>query len=426
LREAKWKAWKAWASARVACDQGLVARPLALYVQATELACPAAYLDAAEFAWHLNRNLERLAPIYQRHARSFGLAPDAYPTHLPGTKIGPEGWEFVLNCLLAASAGAPGRLDIRQKIADLLEERGRFGEALAWRQGIEATDSASPGNSMPAVDAAALAGEQARMLLDEGKAGDVLPKYAESLTPYHETDVPTQYELVGNHKLVLHEQCYYVIPRDIREFFISEATVYRLTGIGRHSRRRIPPWLFSLLLPCVSRLRNLRTKVEEWCASAAIIGAAMVTEYGERVLQSPAWAARSRRESAISVRSVRAMRRIDRAGPPDAHGRFHVGSNRQMCAMKGQCDRFIQTARAPIDHLTRMIFKIGWSRYAVQGVATAHSREAALALIAKISNARHAGDGAEPRVVRARLTRTSTWDRKAERVTDRPSIVAKD
>jgi len=140
LREAKWKAWKAWASARVACDQGLVARPLALYVQATELACPAAYLDAAEFAWHLNRNLERLAPIYQRHALSFGLAPDAYPIHLPGTKIGPEGWEFVLNCLLAASAGAPGRLDIRQKIADLLEERGRFGEALAWRQGIEATD----------------------------------------------------------------------------------------------------------------------------------------------------------------------------------------------------------------------------------------------------------------------------------------------
>src|SRR5262249_52833141 len=122
-------------------------RPLALFVEATELAPLMVYLDAAEFAWSLNRSLERLVPIYQRHARSFGLAPDAYPIYLPGTKIGPEGWEFGLNCLLAANVSAPSRLDIQEMIADVLEERERFGEALAWRHGVEAADP-GVGNSM--------------------------------------------------------------------------------------------------------------------------------------------------------------------------------------------------------------------------------------------------------------------------------------
>jgi hypothetical protein len=416
LREAKWKAWKAWASAKVACDQGLVARPLGLFVQAIELATPAVYLDAAEFAWNVNRNLDRLAPIYQRHARSFGLAEDAYPICLPGTKIGPAGWEFVLNCLLAARVSAPSRLDIREKIADLLEERGRFGEALPWRQGIEAAVPGSLGNSMPAVDAAVLAREQARTLLAEGKAADALPKYAASLKSYHVTDVPAQYELVGNHKLVLHEQCYYVIPRDIQEFIISEATVYRLTGIGRRSRRRIPPWLFALLFPCVSLLRRLRTKAREWRAGAGNLGAAMVAEYGPRTVR-PAYKIRPRLRRRGAARVV---------APPYARPSSHLGSDRRMRAMEEQRDRFIQTAKAPIDHLKRMIFRISWSRYAVQGVVTAHSREAALALIAKISNVPLAADEAEPRVARRRLTRTRTLDRKPEPVIDRPSILAED
>jgi hypothetical protein len=415
LREARWKAWKAWASAKVACDQGLVARPLGLFVQAIELASPPVYLDAAEFAWNLNRNLEQLAPIYQRHARSFGLAEDAYPIYLPGTKIGPEGRDFVLKCLLAASACAPSRLDVREKIADLLEERGRFGEALPWRQGIEAADRAYPGNSPPAVDAGVLAREQARALLAEGKAGDALSKYAASLTSYHVTDVPMQYELVGNHKLVLHEQCYYVVPRDIQEFMISEGIVYRLAGIGRHSTRRLPPWLFALLFPCVSLLRRLKTKAREWRAGASV-GAAMVAEYGQRTVRL-ASKIRPRLRRRVAARAV---------APPCARRSSRPGSDRRMHAMEGQHHRLIQTAKAPIDHLRRMIFKIGWSRYAVLEVVTAPSREAALALIAKISNLPLAGDGAEPRVVRRRLIHTSALDRKPERVTDRPSILADD
>jgi tetratricopeptide (TPR) repeat protein len=633
LREAERKAWKAWASAKVACDQGLVARPLWLFVQATELASPAVNLDAAEFALNLNRNLERLAPIYQRHARSFGLAEDAYPIYLPETKIGPEGWEFVLNCLLAANVSAPSRLDIQDQIADLLEERGRLGEALAWRNGIEVTDLSSLGNSMaigrllaktghiadavahyrrinaqrpdnaevllrlvsiysaekeksnllaavdridralavaekrsdaeyqafflglvlaivrqwpispsrellhrlrrrcdrllltdqssvcvlfadallglvesdfgrsarprlckatieveraktatdiptkaaetvaeaanyarvlishpgfpgrereplPAVNAAVLAREQARTLLGEGKAGDALPKYAASLKSYHVTDVPTQYELVGNHKLVLHEQCYYLIPRDVQEFMIWEGTVYRLTGIGRHTRRHIPGWLISLLFPCVSPLRNLRTKAREWSVSAAIVGAAMVVEYGHRMVQSVAWAGRIGRKpaKAISRRAVRAMRRIDGAVPqlrsllrpavrlaytlryclrrrrheravvrPHADRRFHPLFNRRLRpVLKAQHDRLVQTAKVLTDHLKRVIFKIIWRRYAVEGVVTAPRREAALALFAKISNVPLAGDEGEPRVVRrARLTRTSPWGPEA-------------
>ena len=56
----------------------------------------------------------------------------------------------------------------------------------------------------------------------------------------------------------------------------------------------------------------------------------------------------------------------------------------QMRATKGQGDRFIQTANAPTGCLKRMIFKIVWRHYAVQGGATARSREAALALIANL------------------------------------------
>jgi hypothetical protein len=624
LREAERKAWKAWASAKIACDRGLIARPLSLFVEATELAPLVVYLDAAEFALRLNRSLERLTPIYQRHARSFGLAPDTYPIYLPGTKIGPEGWEFVLNCLLAANVTAPGRLDVQEKIADLLEERGRFGEALAWRHGVEAADPKCLGNSMaigrllaksghladaeaqylriewktphnvevllrlacilpegektkllsvvdridqaltlaegrsdigyevlflglilemvrqrpippsrellqrlrgrcdkllranqpsvcilfadallaltendfaasarprlckatieferasastdipekametvvqaanyarvlishpgfpsrereplPAVDAAVLAREQARTLLDEGKASDALPKYAASLKAYYVTDVPTQYELVGDHKLVLHEQRYYAFPRDVREFIIRDGTVYRLTGIGRHTKRRIPAWLISLVFPYVGTVRNLRAKAQEWKARVTGISAAIIAEYGPQILRPVTRAARIARPpaKAIARRAVAAMRWIDGAVPqirtilrPAVHlaykiwyGWFRRKSEAAIVRpyalsrsrlwlgrwlrpmMREQRDRFIQTAKALTYDLKRMIFKISWSRYAVKGVVTAHRREAALALIAKISNAQLAGDGAEPRVVRRpRLTR---------------------
>ena len=630
LRETERRAWKAWASAKAACDQGLVARPLSLFVEATEGGSVVVYLDAAEFALNLNRSLERLAPIYQRHARSFGLAPDAYPIYLPGTKIGPEGWEFVLNCLLAANTSTPGRLDIQEKIADVLEERGRFGEALAWRRGIEAADPRSYGNSMaiggllaksghladadahylrveaqrpncigvllrllsifreegkkskllsvtdridreltleerrsdidyqvfllglileivrqwpispsgellqrlrrrcdklmeadqssvsvplsdallafiesdfarsarsrlcqatikvereidipekaaqtiaeaanyarvlishpgfpsrereplPAINAAVLAREQARTLLDEGKAGDALPKYAASLKTYYVTDVPTQYELVGGYKLVLHEQCYYAFPRDIQEFMIWEGMVYRLTGFGRHTKRRIPAWLISLLFPYVGLFRNLAAKAREWKAGAFRVGGALVAECGLRILQSVAWAGRIGRSSAkaIFLRAVAAIRWIDRAVPqfrpfvrpairlackicygllrtalgrknksgrtvlrPQEWGIFRVWySHRWRSIMREQRDRSRQMVKALTYNLKRMIFKISWRRYAVQDVVTAHRREAALALIAKISNVPPAADGAGPRVVRrARLTRIS-------------------
>jgi tetratricopeptide (TPR) repeat protein len=633
LRETERKAWKAWASAKAACDQGLVARPLSLFVEATKLAPTVVYLDAAEFALNLNRSLERLAPIYQRHARSFDLAPDTYPIYLPGTKIGPEGWEFVLNCLLAANVAEPSRLGVREKIADVLEERGRFGEALAWRHGVEAADPESYGNSMaigqllaksghladaeahylrieaqrphnvevllrlisifpeegekfkllsvvdridreltleerrssidhqvfflglileivrqwpisasrellqrlrtrcdkltragqsnvrilltdaflafiesdfdrsarprlckatieveradtsidipekaaemvaeaanyarvlisnpgfpsreyeplPEINAAVLAREQARTLLDEGKAGDALPKYAVSLKAYYVTDVPMQYELVGDHKLVLHEQCYYAFPRSIREFMIWEGTVYRLTGIGRHTKRRIPAWLMSLLFPYLGLFRNLAAKAREWKARAASVGAAIVLEYGARILQSVRWAVRIGRSSgkAIRLRAVAAMRRIDRAVPqlrpflrpavrlackiwygslrtalgrkiesgraalrPYVGGVFRLWYNpRLRSIIRGRRDRLLQMVKALTYSLKRMIFKISWSRYTVQGVVTAHRREAALGLIAKISNVPLAADGAGSRVVRrARLTRIS-------------------
>jgi hypothetical protein len=627
LRQAERKAWRTWANAKLACERGLVARPLSLFVEATELAPLMVYLDAAEFAWRLNGSLERLAPIYQRHARSFGLAPDAYPIYLPGTKIGPEGWEFVLNCLLAANVSAPGRLDVRERIADLLEERGRFVEALAWRRGVEAADPESHDNAMaigrllaksghlagaeahylrieaqkphnvevllrlislipedgekskllsvvdwidrefslaekssgidsevfllglvleivrqrllspprellqclrkrcdklleagqpslcilladallaflesdfavsarrrlckatiaaeraatsidiskktdepiaeaanyarafisrpvfpsrereplPAVNAAVLAREQARALLDEGKARDALLKYTASLKPYYVTDVPTQYELVGDHKLVLHEQRYYVFPREIQEFTICEGTVYRLTGIGRHTRRHIPAWLILLLFPYVGMYRNLKAKARDWKAGAASVAHAMVAEYGQRILESAAWAGWIPHSSAraISPHAVAAMRWIERAVPqfrsfirpavclayrgwyrlfgrrsertvvrPHARGGFRLWFNyRLRRIIRGQGDRLIRIAKALRYNLKRMIFNISWSRYAVRDVVTAHRREAALALIPKISNVPPAAAQAAPRTVRrARLARIS-------------------
>jgi hypothetical protein len=593
----------------------LIARPLSLFVEATELAPLAVYLDAAEFTLRLNRSLERLTPIYQRHARSFGLAPDTYPIYLPGTKIGPEGWEFVLNCLLAASVTAPGRLDVQEKIADVLEERGRFGEALAWRHGVEAADPQCYGNSMaigrllaksghladaeaqyfrldaqrphdievllqlasilserqnprlpsvvdridrelagaetrpdidqqvfflrlvlemarqwpsppsrdllrrlrkrcdellelhqpgawnlladallafvesnfavsararvckatldveraatvidvpakaaetvaevanyaqvlishpdfpsrereplPAVNAALLAREQARMLLDEGKAGEALPKYAASLKAHYVTDVPTQYELVGDHKLVLHERCYYAFPRDVQEFMIWEGTVYRLTGIGRHTKRRVPAWLISLLFPYVGRVRNLKAKGWEWTAGAASAGAAMI-------VACALWAERIGRATATAIvnPAVAAMRRFDRAVPQlrsllrpcirlgyqigyrlrrrkprravdgaVVRGKFRLWLSRLRPMLRGQRGRVIQVGKALTHHLKRIIFKISWSRYVVEGVVAADRREAALAALAKISNVPlAAGDAGPGAVRRPRLT----------------------
>ena len=623
LREAERKAWKAWASAKLARDRGLVARPLSLFVEATEFAPLMVYLDAAEFALTLNRSLERLAPIYQRHARSFGLAADAYPIYLPGTKIGPEGWEFVLNSLLAANVTAPDRLDVQEKIADLLEERGRFGEALVWRHGVEAADPERYGNSMaigrllaksghladaeaqylrieaqtphnvevllrlssilregekpkllsvvdridreltlaesgpeldqqvfflrlvleivrqwpiapshellqclrrrcdrllvadqsassnlladallafietsfavsarprlckatieveraatsihvpdtaaetvaeaanyarvlishpgfpsrereplPPVNDSVLAREQARTLLDEGKAGDALPKYAASLRAYHVTDLPTQYELVGDHKLVLHERRYYVFPRDVQEFMIWEGTVYRLTGIGRHTKRHVPAWLIALLFPYVNQYRNLKARAREWKARATSIGVAMAIERGQRIRRSVAQAVRIGRTpaKAIAVRALAAMLWIDRAVPqlrsiirpavrlaygicyrllggtseravawPHVQRSFRPWSNPRLRAIARRYG-FTQIAKALIYYMKRLIynmkrviFRISWSRYAVQGVVTAPKREAALALIAKISDVPLAADVAEPRVVR--------------------------
>jgi hypothetical protein len=593
-------------------------------VEATELAPLVVYLDAAEFALRLNRSLERLMPIYQRHARSFGLAPDTYPIHLPGTKIGPEGWEFVLNCLLAANVTAPGRLDVQEKIADLLEERERFGEALAWRHGVEAADPECYGNSMaigrllaksghladaeaqylrleaqtphnvelllrlasilpewekpkllsvvdridreltlaekrsdidqqvfflrlvleivrqwplapsrellqrlrrrcdkllvadqstscnlladallvfiesrcavstrprlckatieveraatsiqvtekaaeaiaeatnyarvvishpgfpsrereplPAINDAVLAREQARMLLDEGRTGDALPKYAASLRAYHVTDVPTQYELVGDHKLVLHEQRYYVFPRDVQEFMIWEGTVYRLTGIGRLTKRHVPAWLIALLFPYVSLFRSLKARAREWKARATSIGVAMAIERGQRILRSVARAGRIGRTPAKAIalgalatvlwinRTAPQLRSILRPAVRLAYGicyrllggkseralvrrherrRFRPWSNPRLRAIARRYG-FVQIAKALIYHMKRVIFRISWSRYAVPGVVTAPKREAALVMIAKVSNVPPAGDGAEPRVIgRARLTRLS-------------------
>jgi hypothetical protein len=624
LRESERNAWKAWASAKTACDQGLVARPLSLFVKATEIAPLVVYLDAAEFALGLNRSLERLVPIYRRHARSFGLAPDAYPIYLPGTKIGPEGWEFVLNCLLAANVSAPSRLDIQEKIADILEERERFGEALAWRNGIESADPRSIGNSMaiarllaktrhfadaeahylgveaqsshnievllrlisvfrdkgddaklrslieridrefslaeqrsgvdyevfllcvileivrqlplspspellqglrrrcdelleagkpnlcillsdallafvesdgatsarrrlckatiaaeraatsidlpeiaakpiaeaanyaevlishpgfpsrereplPAVNAAVLCREQARTLLDEGKAEDALPKYAASLKPYHVTDVPTQYELVGDHKLVLHEQCYYVIPRAIQEFMIWEGTVYRLTGIGRHTRRHVPAWLIDLLLPYVGQVRNLMARARAWRAATAPVRAAMAAEYGRRIVE---WLAFARSIGGPPAKTifrhlVAAMRRIDHAVPQlrpmlrpavrfgyrvrhlvshrkarrpavrvHARGRLRRWLGPLLRPVRRQRDSVARRAKALIYHLKRIVFKISWNRYVVRGVVTAGRRETALALIAKISPL--AANEAGPLVIRrARLSRVN-------------------
>jgi hypothetical protein len=627
LRQAERKAWRAWANAKLACERGLVGRPLSLFVEAAERAPLMVYLDAAEFSLRLNRSLERLTPIHQRHARSFGLAPDTYPIYLPGTKIGPEGWEFVLNCLLAANVTAPSRLDVQEKIANVLEERGRFGEALAWRRGVEVADPESHGNAMaigrllaksghladaeahylrieaqsshnvevllrlssilqgegdkskllyivdridrefslaekssgidserfllglvleivrqrtlspplellqrlrrrcdklleagqpslpivltdallalvesdfavsarrrlckatiaaehsansvdipeksaepiaeavnyaralishpefpsrereplPAVNAAVLAREQARALLDEGKARDGLLKYAASLKPYYVADVPTQYELVGDHKLVLHEQCYYVFPRDIQEFMIWEGTVYRLTGIGRHTRRRIPAWLIILLFPYVGMFRNLKAKARDWKAGAASVAHAMVAEYGQRIRESAAWAGWIPRSSAkaISLHAVAAMRWIEGAVPqfrsfpcpavrlayrgwyrllgrrsergivrPHARGGFRLWFNyRLRRIISGQRVRLIRTAKQLRYNLKRMILNISWSRYAVRDVVTAHRREAALALIPNISNVPPAAAQAVPRSVRrARLTRIS-------------------
>ena len=76
--------------------------------------------------------------------------------------------------------------------------------------------------------------------------------------------------------------------------------------------------------------------------------------------------------------------------------------------MRDQRDSSRQMVKALTYNLKRMIFKISWSRYAVREVGTAHRREVALALVAKISNVPPAADGAGPRVVRrARLKRTS-------------------
>jgi hypothetical protein len=256
------------------------------------------------------------------------------------------------------------------------------------------------------------------------------------------TDVPTQYELVGDHKLVLHEQRYYVFPRDVQEFMIWEGTVYRLTGIGRHTKRHVPAWLIALLFPYVNLYRNLKASAREWKARATSIGLAMAIERGQRMLRSVARAGRIDRTpaKAIALRALIAMLWIDRTVPQlrsflrpavrfayricyrllggkserdvvrrRKRSRFHLSSNRKLLAMvRGRRHRLIRVAKALTRNLKRIMFRIGWSRYAVRGVATAPKREVALAHIAKISNVPLAGDGPEPCVVRrARLSRTS-------------------
>ena len=78
-RETERKAWKAWTSAKAASDQGLVARPLSLFVEATKLAPTVVYLDAAEFAVNLNRSLDRLAPYAIAATLAVALLTAAYP-----------------------------------------------------------------------------------------------------------------------------------------------------------------------------------------------------------------------------------------------------------------------------------------------------------------------------------------------------------
>jgi hypothetical protein len=76
--------------------------------------------------------------------------------------------------------------------------------------------------------------------------------------------------------------------------------------------------------------------------------------------------------------------------------------------MRSLRDGLVRTAKALSYHLKRTIFKVSWSRYAVPGVVTAQRREAALALIAKISNRPPAANEAEPLVIRrARLSRVN-------------------
>jgi hypothetical protein len=327
-------------------------------------------------------------------------------------------------------------IHVPEKAAETVAEAANYAQVLISHPGFPGRER----ELLPAVNAAVLAREQARILLQEGKAGDALPKYAESMRGYYVTDVPTQYELVGDHKLVLHDQCYYVLPRDVQEFMIFEGTVYRLTGIGRHTRRHVPAWLIALLFPYVSLLRNLKARAREWRARAISIGVAMAIERGQRLLRSVVRAGRIGRvpAKAISLCALAAIRWTYRTVPqlrsflrqavrlgyricyrlltgkserpvvrPYKRSRFRFWSDPRLHSiMREQCRRFIRIARALTHHLKRMIFKTSWCRYAVEGVVTAHRRETALAMIAKISNVPPAGSEAGACVVRRpRLTR---------------------
>jgi len=132
-----------WNKANIARGQGRIAQSLSFYSQSTGASPPSCepYFEAAELTLKLNRDLAGLERLNERHRQSFAISRERFPVSIPGAKIGPEGWEYGLDCLLQANLIAASRVDWQVLLAEALEQRGQLRQALHWRRRAAALDS---------------------------------------------------------------------------------------------------------------------------------------------------------------------------------------------------------------------------------------------------------------------------------------------
>lgn len=139
-----------WTEAKVARDQGRIAQALNLYAKATAV-MPTAHevcYEAGTFALEVNRNLAGLDELYDRHRKNFGLSAEECPVRVAGTKLGPEGWEFGIDCLTRANAFPVVPAEWHETLADALASRGRLSQALQWRRRLNRRDPMRRGNRL--------------------------------------------------------------------------------------------------------------------------------------------------------------------------------------------------------------------------------------------------------------------------------------
>ncbi len=151
--------------------QGQLARALTLYgkAMASHAADHETAYEAGLFAIEMNQRLAGVAHLYDRHRASFLLPALGWTDRVGGTKLGPDGERFGLECLTRATAFPGVPADWLETMSSVLVRRGELDAALQWRQRLNRRDTLRLTNRLA----------MARLYEELGRFDDALRHYCE-------------------------------------------------------------------------------------------------------------------------------------------------------------------------------------------------------------------------------------------------------